>query len=101
MLVAMNSYSECPVASCLLSDCSGNMILFFCSSGFALKQNFLQCLPFLVKALQEYLFRISLACFLCEHANIAKVESRSKACFDYAETKRIYERQFKYTDLFG
>ena len=101
MLVAMNSYSECPVASCLLSDCSGNMILFFCSSGFALKQNFLWCLPFFVKDLQEYLLRISLACILCEHAKIAKVESRSKACFDYAETKRIYERQFKYTDLFG
>ncbi len=30
-------------------------------------------------------------------ANIAKVESRSKACFDYAETWRIYVRQDKYT----
>ncbi len=30
-------------------------------------------------------------------SNIAKVESRSKVYFDYAETKRIYELQFKYS----
>lgn len=81
MLVAMNSYSECPLASCLLSDCSGNMILFFCSSGFALKQNFLQCLPFLVKALQEYLFRISLACFLCESCKYTESREQRQNLF--------------------
>ncbi len=34
-------------------------------------------------------------------ANIAKVESRSKACFDYAETWRICVRQDKYTKKLG
>ncbi len=29
-------------------------------------------------------------------ANIAKVESRGKIYFHYAETKHIYERQLKY-----
>ncbi len=105
--VAMNSYSECPAASCLLSDCSGTMILFFCISGSILvKQNFLLHLPVLLKVrmkpikhLKTCLSASVLPVFFANHANIAKVESRSKACFDYAETKRIYERQFKYTDF--
>ncbi len=30
-------------------------------------------------------------------SNIAKVESRGKIYFHYAETKRIYELKFKYS----